>query len=64
MRDLFPKRVGRWVPLPMAMVVPFLVCGYFGIDMCIGSLIVYTWHTLKSKKASLMVPAITSSLIP
>ncbi|XP_027332732.1 metal-nicotianamine transporter YSL3-like isoform X2 [Abrus precatorius] len=62
-RDLNPKSIGRWVPLPMAMAVPFVVGGYFAIDMCVGSLIVYLWHILKSKEASLMVPAVASGLI-
>ncbi|MED6126610.1 Metal-nicotianamine transporter ysl3 [Stylosanthes scabra] len=62
-RDLSPKKVGRWIPLPMAMAVPFLVGGYFAIDMCVGSLIVYAWHTLKSEEANLMVPAVASGLI-
>ncbi|XP_016187204.2 metal-nicotianamine transporter YSL3 [Arachis ipaensis] len=62
-RDLSPKKVGRWIPLPMAMAVPFLVGGYFAIDMCVGSLVVYAWHKLKSEEASLMVPAVASGLI-
>ncbi|PSS32970.1 Metal-nicotianamine transporter like [Actinidia chinensis var. chinensis] len=62
-RDVSPKKVGKWVPLPMAMAVPFLVGAYFAIDMCIGSLITFTWHKLNSKKAGLMVPAVASGLI-
>ncbi|KAK7384948.1 hypothetical protein VNO78_30651 [Psophocarpus tetragonolobus] len=62
-RDLNPKNIGKWIPLPMAMAVPFVVGGYFAIDMCMGSLIVYAWHTLKSKEAGLMVPAVASGLI-
>ncbi|XP_068488916.1 metal-nicotianamine transporter YSL3-like isoform X1 [Phaseolus vulgaris] len=62
-RDFNPKNIGRWVPFPMAMAVPFVVGGYFAIDMCVGSLIVYAYHTLKSKEASLMLPAIASGLI-
>nr|UXP87123.1 yellow stripe 1-like-3 [Vigna radiata var. radiata]UXP87124.1 yellow stripe 1-like-3 [Vigna radiata var. radiata] len=62
-RDFNPKNIGRWIPLPMAMAVPFVVGGYFAIDMCVGSLIVYAWHTLKTKEASLMLPAIASGLI-
>ncbi|XP_010252366.1 PREDICTED: metal-nicotianamine transporter YSL2 isoform X1 [Nelumbo nucifera] len=62
-RDLSPPKYGRLVPLPMAMAVPFLVGAYFAIDMCVGSLIVFAWHKLNSKKASLMVPAVASGLI-
>ncbi|CAL1404439.1 unnamed protein product [Linum trigynum] len=62
-RDLLPKKVGKWVPLPMAMAVPFLVGAYFAIDMCVGSLVVFVWHKLSSRKARLMVPAVASGLI-
>ncbi|XP_061358194.1 metal-nicotianamine transporter YSL3 isoform X2 [Gastrolobium bilobum] len=62
-RDLTPKKVGRWIPLPMAMAVPFIVGGYFAIDMCVGSLVVFAWHTINSSEAGLMVPAVASGLI-
>lgn len=63
MRDLFPSKYGQWVPLPMAMAVPFLVGASFAIDMCVGSLIVFVWHKVNSGKAALMVPAVASGLI-
>ncbi|CAB4271646.1 unnamed protein product [Prunus armeniaca] len=63
LRDLAPKKIGKWVPLPMAMAVPFLVGAYFAIDMCVGSLAVFVWHKLKNNEAGLMVPAVASGLI-
>ncbi|TYJ19538.1 hypothetical protein E1A91_A09G198100v1 [Gossypium mustelinum] len=63
LRDFSPKNIGKWIPLPMAMAVPFLVGAYFAIDMCVGSLAVFAWHKLNRKKASLMVPAVASGLI-
>ncbi|KAL6291711.1 hypothetical protein ACE6H2_009221 [Prunus campanulata] len=63
LRDLAPKKIGKWVPLPMAMAVPFLVGAYFAIDMCLGSLAVFVWHKLKNNEAGLMVPAVASGLI-
>ncbi|KAI3833964.1 hypothetical protein MKX03_035429 [Papaver bracteatum] len=62
-RDLSPSKIGKWVPLPMAMAVPFLVGASFAIDMSIGSLIVFVWHKLDSKKASLMIYAVASGLM-
>ncbi|KMT15935.1 hypothetical protein BVRB_3g051190 isoform A [Beta vulgaris subsp. vulgaris] len=62
-RDTSPKKIGKWIPLPMAMAVPFLVGAYFAIDMCLGSLVVFVWHRLNSQKASLMIPAVASGLI-
>ncbi|KAJ0046061.1 hypothetical protein Pint_05144 [Pistacia integerrima] len=63
LRDVSPKKIGKWIPLPMAMAVPFLVGAYFAIDMCVGSLVVFVWHKLNSRKASLMIPAVASGLI-
>ncbi|PIA28127.1 hypothetical protein AQUCO_07200038v1 [Aquilegia coerulea] len=63
LRDFSPRKIGKWIPLPMAMAVPFLVGAYFAIDMCLGSLIVFVWGKLNSKKASVMVPAVASGLI-
>ncbi|KAI3818986.1 hypothetical protein L1987_12808 [Smallanthus sonchifolius] len=62
-RDVCPEKIGKLVPLPMAMAVPFLVGGYFAIDMCVGSLIVFIWHRVDKRKANLMVPAVASGLI-
>jgi len=62
-RDLLPRGVARFVPLPMAMAVPFLVGASFAIDMCVGSLVVFAWHKIDSKKAALLVPAVASGLI-
>ncbi|XP_059443075.1 metal-nicotianamine transporter YSL1-like [Corylus avellana] len=62
-RDLSPKKVGKFMPLPMVMAVPFLVGAYFAIDMCLGTLVVFVWHKINSKKAELMVPAVASGLI-
>ncbi|KAI3997611.1 hypothetical protein MKX01_011028 [Papaver californicum] len=63
LRDLSPPKVGNWVPLPMAMAVPFLVGASFAIDMCVGSLVVFIWHKFDNKKASLLIPAVASGLI-
>ncbi|KAJ0964255.1 hypothetical protein J5N97_029377 [Dioscorea zingiberensis] len=62
-RDFSPRRYGKWVPLPMAMAVPFLVGANFAIDMSIGSVIVFVWNKLNKKKADVMVPAVASGLI-
>ncbi|OWM72204.1 metal-nicotianamine transporter YSL1-like [Punica granatum] len=62
-RDLSPEKIGKWMPLPMAMAPPFLVGAYFTVDMCLGSLIVFVWNKINPKKAELMVPAVASGLI-
>ncbi|KAF3781557.1 putative metal-nicotianamine transporter [Nymphaea thermarum] len=62
-RDLLPEGAGKYIPLPMAMAVPFLVGAYFAVDMCIGSLIKFVWGRISKKKATVMVPAVASGLI-
>ncbi|XP_044961131.1 iron-phytosiderophore transporter YSL15-like isoform X2 [Hordeum vulgare subsp. vulgare] len=62
-RDILPWKYGKYVPLPMAMAVPFLVGGSFAIDMCIGSLVVFVWEKMNKKDAAIQVPAVASGLI-
>ncbi|KAK1436110.1 hypothetical protein QVD17_01885 [Tagetes erecta] len=62
-KDMLPKRIGKWMPLPICMAVPFLIGGYFAIDMCVGSLIVIVWMKVNNKKAELMSTSVASGLI-
>ncbi|XP_042478644.1 metal-nicotianamine transporter YSL2-like isoform X2 [Macadamia integrifolia] len=62
-RDLSPPKIGKLVPIPMAMAAPFIIGAYFVIDMCVGSLVVYLWQKTNNKKASVMVPAVASGLL-
>ncbi|XP_071706939.1 metal-nicotianamine transporter YSL3-like [Rutidosis leptorrhynchoides] len=62
-KDLVPKKVVKWMPLPICMAVPFLIGGYFAIDMCVGSLIVLIWERINIKKAELMSISVASGLI-
>jgi OPT family oligopeptide transporter len=63
MRDLLPPKYSKWIPLPMAMAAPFLAGASFAIDMCVGSLVVFTWQMMDRSKAEVMVPAMVSGLI-
>ncbi|GJN40795.1 hypothetical protein PR202_gn00097 [Eleusine coracana subsp. coracana] len=63
LRDVLPRRYGRFVPLPTAMAVPFLVGASFAIDMVVGSVVVFAWNKVNSKEAALLVPAVASGLI-
>lgn len=63
LRDLLPSRIGKLMPLPMVMAIPFLVGGYFAIDMCVGSLIIFVWQKINPKKAEFMVPVVASGFI-
>lgn len=62
-RDLVPKKVSRYIPLPMAMAIPFYLGSYFAIDMCIGSLVLFVWEKINKAKADIFGPAVASGLI-
>ncbi|RZB94296.1 putative metal-nicotianamine transporter YSL7 [Glycine soja] len=67
-RDLLERyetkyRLHRFVPNPMALTIPFYLGGYFSIDMCIGSLILFLWEKKKKQKAKDYGPALASGLI-
>ncbi|XP_059454550.1 probable metal-nicotianamine transporter YSL7 [Corylus avellana] len=62
-RDLVDKRWGRFIPIPMAMAIPFYIGSYFAIDMCVGSLILFVWQKINKAKADAFGPAVASGLI-
>ncbi|KAJ1390044.1 Oligopeptide transporter, OPT superfamily [Sesbania bispinosa] len=61
-KDILGKK-GRFIPLPMAMAIPFYLGPYFAIDMCVGSLILYVWEKINKAKADAFGPAVASGLI-
>ncbi|XP_043813069.1 probable metal-nicotianamine transporter YSL5 isoform X2 [Manihot esculenta] len=63
MKDWLGKKWGRFVPLPMAMAIPFYLGPYFAIDMCVGSLILFIWEKINKAKADAFAPAVASGLI-
>ncbi|WOL16869.1 putative metal-nicotianamine transporter YSL12 [Canna indica] len=62
-RDLSPKKVGKFVPIPMAMAIPFYIGTSFAIDMFIGSVILYVWRRINKAKADAFGPAVASGMI-
>ncbi|XP_002986072.2 probable metal-nicotianamine transporter YSL6 [Selaginella moellendorffii] len=62
-RDLLPKKYSKYIPIPMAMAIPFYIGAYFAIDMFIGTVIVFIWQQLNRKKSEIYVPAFASGLI-
>lgn len=62
-RDLSGKKVSRYIPIPMAMAIPFYIGSYFAIDMCLGSLILFVWEKINKAKAEAFGPAVASGLI-
>ncbi|XP_073102325.1 probable metal-nicotianamine transporter YSL12 [Elaeis guineensis] len=62
-RDFSGKKVARFMPLPMAMAIPFYIGAYFAIDMCVGSLILFAWEMKNKAQADAFGPAVASGLI-
>ncbi|KAK1566658.1 hypothetical protein Q3G72_002529 [Acer saccharum] len=56
-------RIHRFIPSPMCMAIPFYLGGYFAIDMCVGSLILFLWEMKNKRMANDFAPAVASGLI-
>ncbi|KAJ4975474.1 hypothetical protein NE237_000580 [Protea cynaroides] len=62
-KPMLGKKWAKYIPLPMAMTIPFYIGFYFAIDMCVGSLILFVWQKLNRAKADAFGPAVASGLI-
>ncbi|XP_059645796.1 probable metal-nicotianamine transporter YSL5 isoform X2 [Cornus florida] len=62
-RDGLGKKRAWFIPVPMAMAIPFYLGSYFAIDMCVGSLILFVWQKINRAKADAFGPAVASGLI-
>ncbi|XP_057800489.1 probable metal-nicotianamine transporter YSL6 isoform X2 [Salvia miltiorrhiza] len=63
LRDLTPKNVSQYIPIPMAVAVPFYIGAYFAIDMFIGTVILFIWERINRKDAEDYAGAVASGLI-
>jgi OPT family oligopeptide transporter len=63
LRDYLPRRLAQFIPIPMAMAIPFYIGGYFAIDMFVGTLIRFGYERLNRAKSDMMSPAIAAGLI-
>jgi uncharacterized oligopeptide transporter (OPT) family protein len=61
--DLAGEKYGKFIPVPMAMAIPFYIGSYFAIDMCVGSLILFVWKKVDRAKADAFGSAVASGLI-
>src|SRR6266487_1530610 len=62
-RDLAGEKYAKFIPVPMAMAIPFYIGSYFAIDMCVGSLILFVWQKVDKAKADAFGSAVASGLI-
>ncbi|XP_002512907.2 probable metal-nicotianamine transporter YSL6 isoform X2 [Ricinus communis] len=63
LRDVIPKRISQYIPIPMAMAVPFYIGAYFAIDMFVGTVVLYIWERINRKDAEDYAGAVASGLI-
>ncbi|CAI9111601.1 OLC1v1011859C1 [Oldenlandia corymbosa var. corymbosa] len=63
LRDVTPKRISQFIPIPMAMAVPFYIGAYFAIDMFVGTVILFVWERINRKEAEDYAGAVASGLI-
>ncbi|MFS7970348.1 putative oligopeptide transporter, OPT superfamily [Helianthus anomalus] len=63
LRDWTPSKVSRFIPIPMAMAVPFYIGAYFAIDMFVGTVILFVWERVNKKDSEDYAGAVASGLI-
>ncbi|XP_052195441.1 probable metal-nicotianamine transporter YSL6 isoform X2 [Diospyros lotus] len=63
LRDMTPLRISQFIPIPMAMAVPFYIGAYFAIDMFLGTVILFVWERINRKDAEDYAGAVASGLI-
>ncbi|XP_051226041.1 probable metal-nicotianamine transporter YSL6 [Lolium perenne] len=63
LRDVTPNSVSKFIPLPMAMAVPFYIGAYFAIDMFVGTVILFVWERVNRKESEDFAGAVASGLI-
>ncbi|PIA33838.1 hypothetical protein AQUCO_04000127v1 [Aquilegia coerulea] len=63
LKDVTPTKISQFIPIPMAMAIPFYIGAYFAIDMFVGTVILFVWERLNPKEAEDYSGAVASGLI-
>lgn len=63
LRYVTPGKVSQFIPIPMAMAVPFYIGAYFAIDMFVGTVILFVWERVNKKDSEDYAGAVASGLI-
>ncbi|KAL8139960.1 hypothetical protein V2J09_005981 [Rumex salicifolius] len=63
LRDVMPSKISKFIPIPMAMAVPFYIGAYFAIDMFVGTVILFAWETINRQESEDFAGAVASGLI-
>ncbi|XP_063939600.1 probable metal-nicotianamine transporter YSL7 isoform X3 [Daucus carota subsp. sativus] len=62
-RDVVPKTWANYIPLPVAMAIPFYIGAYFVVDMSVGCLILFVWEKMDKASADAYGDSVASGLI-
>jgi OPT family oligopeptide transporter len=62
-KDLVPKKVAKFIPIPMAVAIPFYVGAFFTIDMFLGCTILFIWERKNKAEADSFGPAVPSGFM-
>nr|XP_027116931.1 probable metal-nicotianamine transporter YSL6 isoform X1 [Coffea arabica] len=63
LRDVAPKKVSQFIPIPIAMALTFYIGASFAVDMFVGTVVLFVWERLNRKGAEDYAPAVASGLI-
>ncbi|KNA25958.1 hypothetical protein SOVF_001910 [Spinacia oleracea] len=63
LKDVTPTKVSKFIPVPMAMAVPFYIGAYFAIDMFVGTVILFVWEQIDLQGSEDFAGAVASGLI-
>ncbi|KAJ0986821.1 hypothetical protein J5N97_005177 [Dioscorea zingiberensis] len=63
LRDLIGVKAAMFIPVPMAIAIPFYQGSNFAIDMCVGSIILFVWQKVNRPKADAFASAVASGLV-
>lgn len=63
LKDVTPGKVSQFIPIPMAMAIPFYIGAYFAVDMFVGTVILFVWERINRKESEDLAGAVASGLI-
>ncbi|CAL1358413.1 unnamed protein product [Linum trigynum] len=63
LKDITPKKISQFIPIPMAMAIPFYIGAYFAVDMFVGTVILFVWERVNRKDSEDYAGAVASGLI-
>ncbi|KAE8661643.1 putative metal-nicotianamine transporter YSL6 [Hibiscus syriacus] len=63
LKDVTPKTISQFIPVPMAMALSFYLGAYFAVDMFVGTIILFIWERINRKDAVKYAGAVASGLI-